>query len=87
MQELSARTIWNMFLRYFCSQMSPIPLEWRLGEERHSAPALTGPVLSGLPGHSGPFAQPGATVCPVDTRGRPRLQEDGHGQHPIPCTG
>lgn len=87
MQELSARTIWNMFLRYLCSQVSPIPLEWHLGEERHSAPALTGHVLSGLPGQSDPFAQRSAAVCPVDTRGRPRLQEDGHGRHPTPCTG
>lgn len=71
MQELSARTIWNMFLGYFCSQMSPIPLQWHLGEERHGAPALTGHVPSGLAGQSEPFAQRGAAVHPVDTRGRP----------------
>lgn len=87
MQELSARTIWNMFLGYFCSQMSPIALEWHLGEVRHGAPALTGHVPSGLPGQSGPFAQRGAAVPPVDTRGRPRLREVGRGQHPTPCTG
>lgn len=87
MQELSARTIWNTFLRYFCSQMSPIPLEWRLGEERHSTPAFTGLAPSGLPGQSGPFAQRSAVVHPVDTRGRPHLREDVGGQHPTPCTG